>query len=92
MSARKHPNRMPAATLWWLPAFLSRYGLFTVYKKIKEGTLFNSSDLYREDILFESTKMQVCFVNEAKVEDKIAWNKSMGYPHCHVIKLIEGNT
>ena len=38
------------------------------------------------------TKMQVCFVNEAKVEDKIAWNKSMGYPHCHVIKLIEGNT
>ena len=31
MSARKHPNRMPAATLWWLPAFLSRYGLFTVY-------------------------------------------------------------
>ena len=25
MSARKHPNRMPAATLWWLPAFLSRY-------------------------------------------------------------------
>ena len=32
MSARKHPNRMPAATLWWLPAFLSRYGLFTVYE------------------------------------------------------------
>ena len=38
------------------------------------------------------TKMQVCFVNEAKVEDKIAWNKSMGYPHCHVVKLIDGNT
>ena len=38
------------------------------------------------------TKMQVCFVNEAEVEDKIAWNKSMGYPHCYVIKLTESKS
>ena len=52
---------------------------------------------FTNSVLFRSfvetlTKMQVCFVNEAKVEDKIAWNKSMGYPHCHVVKLIDGNT
>ena len=47
MSARKHPNRMPAATLWWLPAFLSRYGLFTVYKKF-----MISSTLYLETRYF----------------------------------------
>ena len=31
MSARKHPNRMPTATILWLSAFLSRYELFIAY-------------------------------------------------------------
>ena len=31
MSARKSPDKMPAATPWWLPAFLSRDELYIVY-------------------------------------------------------------
>ena len=39
MSARKHPDKMPVASLWWLPVFLSRYELFISSNVVKRSVI-----------------------------------------------------